>query len=99
MDCTRGKKKLTYDHRCTNNSVDACMLNFDKCHKVPFPTTTPSQLRVIAWCLFFFRGEQKYVSCGPFEQVQDSSRSEIANPVGETTTDGQKQNWQVAFPS
>lgn len=39
------------------------------------------------------------MSCGPFEQVQDSPRSEIARPVGETTTDGQKQNWQVAFPS
>lgn len=48
---------------------------------------------------FFIRGEQKYVSCGPFEQVQDSSRSEIARPVGETTTDGQKQNWQVTFPT
>lgn len=48
---------------------------------------------------FFDRREQKYVSCGPFEQVQDSSRSEIASPVGETATDGQKQNWQVAFPS
>ena len=37
------------------------------------------------------------MSCGPFEQMQDSSRSEIGSTVGETTTDGQKQNRQVAL--